>query len=208
MLEITTNANVLAVRYGDAAKLVASTIVQALRDIGTHLHRIVVNEKLSRGGILEPRTGTLKRSVRSAANDSRAITVTPTEASTRVWFDPGIAIYGHVQEVGGTIHAKRVANLTIPLPAMQTAGGVARGTAREVIANPMAFGFWRTFTAKRVIFGATRFDDITPLFVLRPSVTLPARAPLATTLQDERGWIGQRIGAATEAVAQELGGAS
>jgi hypothetical protein len=204
--EVTTTAREVSVRYADASRLVSATLLPAMRDIGSHLHRVLVSEKLSNGGILQPRTGNLKRAVRSAANDSRATYLDGRDIVTRVWFDQAIAKYVRIQEEGGTIVPVRAKNLAIPLPAMQTGKGVARGTAREVISNPQAFGFWGTFTAKHVIFGRTRNHDEapTPLFALKSSVTLPARAPLRSTLDSSRGWIAQRMDTAAGSIAQQL----
>ena len=61
--------------------------------------------------------------------------------------------YAEIQEKGGTIHAKNVRFLTIPLEAFMTGQGVARGTARDVIAHPEEFGYDGTFFSKGVLFG-------------------------------------------------------
>ncbi len=91
--------------------------------------------------------------------------------------------YAEIQEKGGTIHAKNVRNLTIPLDAFMTGQGVARGTARDVIADPQAYGYDGTFFSKGVLFGK-QGEEAEPLFALKPSVTLPAR-PWAQPAADE-----------------------
>src|ERR1700678_971484 len=86
--------------------------------------------------------------------------------------------YAEIQEKGGTIHAKNAHNLTIPLEAFMTSRGDARGSAHGVIADPGGYGFDSTFFASGVLFGARGTGDereVTPLFALKPSVTLPAR---------------------------------
>lgn len=94
-------------------------------------------------------------------------------------------IYAPVQEYGGEIHAKNHPHLAIPLQAIKTTRGVARGTARSVIANPSSFGFDSTFyrSSSQIIFGR-RGGTVSPLFKLQESVTLPAR-PSAQPAIDE-----------------------
>ncbi len=91
--------------------------------------------------------------------------------------------YAEIQEEGGEIHAKNVRNLTIPLEAFMTGQGVARGSARDLIANPEEFGYDGTFFSEGILFGKSG-DQAEPLFVLKPSVTLPAR-PWAQPAADE-----------------------
>lgn len=91
--------------------------------------------------------------------------------------------YAEIHEEGGEIHAKNVSNLTIPLEAFMTGSGVARGSARDLIANPGEFGYDGTFFSKNVLMGKSG-DEVVPLFVLTPSVTLPAR-PWAKPAADE-----------------------
>ena len=204
MIEMSTNAGSLAVRYSHASRLVASSLFRALQEIGARLQRIVVTEKLASGGILEPRTGNAKRSIFSRVE----IEQDGLSALARVGANLSIAKYMRIQELGGVITAKNAAHLTIPLDAAKTAKGVARFSARDVIGNPQSFGFWGTFTAKRVIFGRTRDRGVspTPLFVLKRSVTLPARQPLRSTLQRETPWILTRIGGAATEAADAIGG--
>lgn len=81
------------------------------------------------------------------------------------------AVYGPIHEFGGVITPKRAQWLTIPLPAAMTPAGVPRGRARD---------FPDTFIAKSqegdlVIFQRKADDEVTPLFVLRKKVTIPAR---------------------------------
>lgn len=86
-------------------------------------------------------------------------------------------IYAPIQEYGGTIHAKNWPHLAIPLKAIKTELRTqARATARNVIANPGAFGFSSTFyrSSSQIIFGRSS-EGTKPLFKLQESVTLPAR---------------------------------
>lgn len=83
-------------------------------------------------------------------------------------------VYAQAHEKGGTIHAKNVQNLTIPLSAILTKRGVPRGTAHDVISNPGSYGFDGTFFRTHILFGKQSGKAV-PLFKLQPSVTLPAK---------------------------------
>jgi hypothetical protein len=102
--------------------------------------------------------------------------------------------YTRIQNLGGTISAKNVNNLTIPLDAVLTGQGVARFTAAQVISDPAAFGFVTTFFKNSVLFGELPIEGkreakgatiggVVPLFVLRPSVTLPAHPYMETAFK-------------------------
>jgi phage gpG-like protein len=100
------------------------------------------------------------------------------------------APYAQIHEFGGTVNAKNVANLTIPLPAMLTGRGVSRGTARDVISSPESYGFSGTFSAQNVIFGKHDDGSYQPLFALKKSVRIPER-PYARPAMEEVGPIFQ-----------------
>lgn len=185
-IDLTTNAYELAGDLGAIPAMFAKRIVPTLERIGATLERDVATTKITAGGILEPRTGNLRRALFHRVQGQG------TTASVIVGADLSKAPYGRVQELGGTIVPRRAAHLAIPLDAMLTAKGVARMTAREVIANPFALGFSGTFTAKGVIFGKLP-DQIVPLFALKSSVTLPARQYLASTLAGRTDWIEQQF---------------
>ena len=151
----------------------------------SRLHQIVATEKITAGGILESRSGLLRQSL-----DSRIETPSETEITGRLFFDLSVAKYGRLQEFGGTVTPTRSKNLAIPFPGgpALTDKGAARFGAREFISNPGVGGFQSAFVAKGVIFGKL-LHEITPVFILKPSVTLPAREPLKSTLDRERPWI-------------------
>lgn len=84
-----------------------------------------------------------------------------------------------IHEKGGTISAKRAKYLTIPLPAaMDTRGVPLKKRARD----------WdRTFVARSrrgnlLIFRKNAKGGVTPLYLLKPSVRIPARLGLEKTL--------------------------
>jgi hypothetical protein len=121
---------------------------------------------------LKSRSGALRGSIKAGdfvANDR--------EIRGDVVAGGGDLFYARAQEYGATIHAKNVANLTIPLDAAKTAMGVGRFSARQVISDPTQFGYTGTFFKHGVLFGNAggKGGAPTPLFVLRPSVTLPPR---------------------------------
>jgi len=80
------------------------------------------------------------------------------------------AKYARIQEEGGTITAKNVKFLAIPLDAAKTAAGVARIGPRDLPGR-------QTFVAKGIIFFKSSKNDPkpTPMFALKESVTLPPR---------------------------------
>jgi phage gpG-like protein len=85
--------------------------------------RFIKQERLS-GDPIKVRTGHLRRSIRHKLfpRDLKAV------VGTNV-------IYAETLEEGDTITPKRARLLTIPMPAVMTPAGVARGSAREVTKN-------------------------------------------------------------------------
>jgi hypothetical protein len=80
---------------------------------------------------------------------------------------------------------------------MNTGNGVARASAHQVRDNPSAYGFKSTFIpkGKHVIMGVPlgASKTIVPLFALKPSVTIPGRHYLETTLTQNWSWIADRL---------------
>jgi hypothetical protein len=161
-----------------------------------HLHAAVARN-IGTGGLIGRRTGNLARAL------MEQITVTADGVTGELWPDPDKVPYGAIQEDGGTIVPKSAQALAIPLAAMLTGNGVARGTAAQVRQAPSAFGYQRTFIpkGKNVILGVigdARFagtkgkggrGSIIPLFALAKSVAIPGRHYMATTLIQEWPWI-------------------
>jgi hypothetical protein len=177
-----------------------ANLTKAMMRVKSILHRHLVNEKLSQGGILTPRTGNTKRAVYSDSN------------ATQAWvgIDTGLAPGARILNFGGIIRAKNAANLTIPLEAARTSNGVARFTARDVISNPFRFGFSGTFAAKGVIFGKLP-GMIVPLFALKPQVSIEGRHFMETTLEDCKEQIDAEVHTAIQAAldaAKTSGGSS
>lgn len=93
--------------------------------------------------------------------------------------------YARIQEFGGTIRPRRGQFLTIPLRAAMTAAGATRFTARAIISSPSIGGFEGTFFRDHILFGK-RGKQAVPLFVLKRSVTIPARSYLRSSLRESR----------------------
>ena len=111
--------------------------------------------------------------------------------------------YAEIQEEGGEVHAKNVRNLTIPLEAFMTGRGVARGSARDVIASPEDYGYDGTFFSRNVLMGVrgTGEDrEVEPLFFLTPSVTIPARPWAQPALDEIQPQFESRVSSALEAL--------
>lgn len=192
--EISTNLKYLPVSLRPQMR-------KAMVRILAGLHRHLVNEKLSQGGILEPRTGNTKRAVftRIDGPDSAPVGVVGVDTKKA----PGARIH----EFGGTITPKTASNLTIPLAAVLTGNKVARFTAHDVIANPHAFGYSGTFVAKHIIFGKLGGKLAEPLFLLKKSITLPAREFLKSTLDSQATWIESQFDEALSEALRPSGGA-
>jgi len=115
---------------------------------------------------LQKRSGGIKRIAQSIKVTGNSIETLAGTISTA-----GFAIH----ETGGTISAKRSKYLTIPLPsAMDNRGVPLRKRARD----------WdKTFVARSkrgnlLIFRKEKNGGVTPLYLLKPSVRIPARLGL------------------------------
>lgn len=195
MIELTFEDNGLSVNLANAKPILGRQLERWITDSCLHLVG-AVQKNIGASGLIGRRTGTLARSI--------TFTVTPGPEGPvgEVFPNPAQVAYGAIQETGGTITPKAARALTIPLAAMLTPNGVARGTAAQVRDNPHAFGFIATFIpkGKDVIVGITeKKGAIIPLFALKPSVTLPGTHYLSTTLTQELSWMADRL----EAIADE-----
>ena len=117
------------------------------------------------GTILNRRTGNL-----AARTRVTKATVTGRQVSISIQTN-GIP-YGLIHETGGTIRPKTKQFLTIPLPGALTPSGVLRKSAGELQQNPSPFD--TTFIHDGTIIG-DRNGRLTPLFILRKTVEIPAR---------------------------------
>lgn len=90
-----------------------------------------------------------------------------------------------VLEDGKTIRPRRRKYLTIPLAAAKTGLGRSRGDARTVGARYQSTFFRRSKRGNLILYGK-RGHNITPLFVLKKSVRIPAKRPFALSMQHTR----------------------
>lgn len=79
--------------------------------------------------------------------------------------------YADIQETGGTIRPRIRQFLTIPLDAAKTSSGVTRFSADDVRRG--ATKYTGSFIRNHIIFGKSG-KSITPLFLLKKSVDIPA----------------------------------
>lgn len=203
MLEITLqpNAASLAVNYAKTPDVIGATVLSALRTIGGGMFSYILREKLQ-GDPLNRRSGMLGRAL------FYQVAIDGQDAVLTIGADGAKAPYARAQEYGATITAKNAQNLAIPLEAARTANGVARITARRFMDDPGELGFERAFIAKGVIFGANG-KDITPVFALKPSVTLPERSYIRSGVRERQEWILAQLGAAVQKGAENgMGGES
>jgi hypothetical protein len=198
--EVTANTAEVAAALDADLRSIWPRVTRAIKQATASVLRLVADQKITAAGILEPRTGNLRRSLYQKIEQS-SDTITG-----RVGFDMAIAPYARIQELGGVVTAKRAANLTIPIGEALTAKGVARFSARQLISNPFAFGYKGTFVAKGILFGSVEGGGILPLFVLKPSVVLPARLPLLSALNDQRDSILASLEATVAEATQVAGG--
>jgi hypothetical protein len=196
----------LQVQLQQASATTQLAFQKAMRDITAYAHRILA-QNMGDGGFIGVRTGMMRRAIKEE------VTVDASGMTGRVYLDPAMGRYFDIQETGGTIMPTNAQFLTIPLAAMLTGSGVARGTARDVFATPQAFGFQSTFIAHGVIFGvetggAKALGTVVPLFALKASVTIPGTHYLQQTLDQILGWIQQRLEDATGEVVRIVDGAA
>ena len=181
----------------NAPKTLHPFVVTGMRRIGLGLERHLNGSILS-GQLLKVRTGNLRRATFHQVEEAS------TSVDVLLGVDSNRAPYGRIHEKGGTIRPTRSRFLTIPLPAARTGSGVARFTARQVIADPGAYGYTGTFVAKRVIFGKRGPDQIEPLFALKSHVRIRPVGFLTHTVDDKRAWMPTELRGAVHQWAQTI----
>lgn len=141
---------------------------------------------------LRARTGALRRSLRRTPAVPGSLGM---EATSRVGQG---APYARIHERGGVIRPKRGRFLTVPLRSAKTAAGATRAAAKLVNRG----GDWQTrnrlpgassretfiYQGRRSPIIATKRPggQIMPLYVLRRSVTIPARLGFRKTWREQR----------------------
>lgn len=173
-------------------------LVSNFRALGLKFQRLIVGNLLN-GAVLNRRTATGQRATfyRVEENDVAGVTLT-------VGSDLSKAPYMRALALGATITPKNGRYLAIPLEAARTGRGVARFSAADLRRNPSAVGYTSSFvkqgsTGVPIVFGV-KDKKVVPLFVLKPSVTLPSRNYLLAA----QTFLGADIREAVDDVAQVI----
>lgn len=216
MIGMSISDGGLSLNLKAAPSVTALQVQRFVTDVVNHLVG-AVQKNIGSGGLIGRRTGDLARAMMAT------VEAFPAGAVGEVFPDPAKVAYGSIQEDGGTIVPKNAQMLAIPLAAMLTGNGVARGSALQVAQSPGAFGFSSTFIPKghHVIFGVpegaprggrgagaqsliglSHLGTVVPLFALVRSVTLPGLHYMATTFTQETSWIAARLEELTGDVVQ------
>ena len=184
--------------------VVAGADLAELFKSGESQARIIIDREFGHG--LLDLSRAMKRNVkknfhRHSGDFSRSVTIgETTRSSAELSAEVGSPEeYAEIQEKGGEVSAKNVRNLTIPLEAFMTGRGVARGSARDVIASPGNYGYDGTFFTGNVLMGK-RGEETEPLFFLTPSVTIPARPWAQPALDEVKPQFESRVTSALEAL--------
>lgn len=188
-------------RVNDMPARVRAGAERAMRTVGLEMVRYIRSEQLS-GQLLQRRTGNTNRATFYEVGVDR-----DDNAFARVGVDLKKAPGARAQELGGVITPKNGKYLTIPLDAAKTQRGVSRFRARDVIANPGAFGFVGTFTRDKIIFGKKDDRSVVPLFALREQVVLKPVGFMTKAVENKAAWIRQTVAdAVRKAFREAMGG--
>lgn len=128
------------------------------------------------GRILHVRSGRLRNSISSIVRDNG----TQLEGIVGSGVRQGNRVpYADIHEVGGVITPKNVQWLTIPLRAALTPAGVPRGRARDFEDTFFAYS-----KAGNLILFQRKGKKAVALFLLKKSVTIPARRYMSITAEE------------------------
>lgn len=172
------------------------------------------------GIVLKIRTGNLARSmgmrVERDGNDwmgvcgSGALVVNPELSPGGTENDPVKAdktfrmIYADILETGGTIVPVNKQFLAIPIGDALTPAGVPRFTAQQL--KDGATNYEGSVIIGGIIFGLSQTkkrSNMTPLFALKTSVTIPAKRYLSTTADQVSGEVGEVMAEAIENILEK-----
>ena len=115
-------------------------------------------------------------------------------------------LYARILELGGTITARNVQNLTIPVGPALTPSGVPRYAARDLISSPSLGGFKRTFFRNKKLYGVTPGGRAMVVFVLKPRVTIKENRYMRSSLSEKAQEIIALVGAGVERALKRLFG--
>lgn len=208
---LTDNASTALRDYGVRFR---SRAQKEMERFGQDWTRRLVSERLSGRPGVNRRTGNLARSFKSRTFDSSLLGAIVLDVQPE---GPG-SEYAHLQEFGGTIRPKRAKNLWIPIAGNLTPAGVARITPTEAISRGGFFAkgvfFGKALTKKapqqsRALGGSgfkgktiDRGAVITPLFVLKKSVTVKGRMGASRLWADSMPSLAARLDSVASALAK------
>lgn len=175
----------VTIRAGDVARIIKKleTLKPAGRNAvlssawrrGTLFMENQLKQAIS-GPILKVRTGHLRNSIGSQITfeTGRIKSVIGSGARTGRRLP-----YANIHETGGVIRPKRGKYLAIPIGNMRTAAGVGKMPARDFFrANKSS-----AFIVNGIVYNAVGKTGISPSYVLKRSVTIPARHYMSLTVQ-------------------------
>lgn len=90
--------------------------------------------------------------------------------------------YAKIHEFGGTIRPTNARFLTIPTEFNKTAAGVMRKNARQLMSEGKSF-FQKSRNGNLMLFTQTARGQLKPMFMLKESVTIPARLGFRETAE-------------------------
>ncbi|HNX82477.1 MAG TPA: HK97 gp10 family phage protein [Candidatus Omnitrophota bacterium] len=177
MIEIEINKNEFNNIYRKMGK-----IQNGMQKVFTRFSMEVANQLQDNvsNKILKVRTGRLRSSIQSRVSGEgwamQAMIGSGVRNGKRV-------TYANILEDGGTIRPVSGQYLTIPLGAAKTSAGAPRFSARDVM-NGMT-PYTTSVILDGIIYGVTgnKTSKLTPLFVLKRSVKIPAFRYMATTVR-------------------------
>lgn len=167
----------------DALTWSAKPLSGAMRDTLQKLHRTMAAKHSSgwSGGVTSGKSTLQRRSGASLAAMAQSIRVSGSGSIDTVAGQISSGFWA-IHETGGTVRPTRSKYLTIPLPgALNSDGTPIRATARA----------WEnTFVARSkrgnlLIFQKRGGRGIVPLYLLKESVTIPARLGMADTIDQD-----------------------
>lgn len=142
------------------------------------LQRVMVIQ--TKGGALKSRSGALSKGWRPEVGGFNLKTLF-SQVSNSV-------PYAVIHQFGGIVRAVKSKYLTIPLPAMKTASGVARMSARQAIESRKTF-FGKSKNGNLILFenrpktNGGKPRPPLPLFVLKKQVKIPKRLSFFETAE-------------------------
>lgn len=181
-IDITNNSE-------EIRKELESDLVQYRKDIQLRVFRALtlleseIIQQIRRKSGLHVRTGMLLNSITSSKRislDSAGMVVGE--------IGPENVKYAPIHEYGGTIVPVNKQFLAIPIGANRRPDGMARISTQELMN-----GLGKSFIRKGIIY-LNEGKKITPMFVLKRSVTIPARPYLSTALAAQQDNIVKEFG--------------